>query len=115
MKSTEEDIHTYDEALAYLNNLINFERKPLDKDSASTLDLDRPRRLAELVGAPQAKYPAIHIAGTKGKGSVAAMTASCLRAAGYRVGLYTSPHLQDFRERIRVLTPNDADGRIPEA
>ncbi len=108
-------LHTYNEALSYLNSLINYERKPLDKDSASTLDLDRPRRLADLVGSPQNDFPAIHIAGTKGKGSVAAMTASCLRAAGLRVGLYTSPHLQEFRERIRVLTPGDADGRISEA
>jgi dihydrofolate synthase/folylpolyglutamate synthase len=44
----------------------------------------------------------VHVAGTKGKGSVAALCESALRAAGYRVGLYTSPHLQDFRERIQV-------------
>lgn len=107
-------LSSYTEALNYLNSLINYERKPLDKDSANALDLTRPQQLADFVGSPQNAYPAIHIAGTKGKGSVAAMTASCLRAAGYRVGLYTSPHLQDFRERIRVLTPDDADGRIPE-
>ncbi|MBE2224122.1 MAG: bifunctional folylpolyglutamate synthase/dihydrofolate synthase [Anaerolineae bacterium] len=115
MTKNERPFSTYNEALTYLNTLINYERKPLDKDAASTLDLTRPQKLAELVGSPQQAYPAIHIAGTKGKGSVAAMTASCLRAAGLRVGLYTSPHLQDFRERIRVLTPDDADGRISEA
>lgn len=114
MESKEKEIHTYDDALAYLNKLINFERKPLDKDSANALDLDRPRRLADFVGSPQEQYPAIHIAGTKGKGSVAAIMASCLRGAGYRVGLYTSPHLQNFRERIRVLTPEDGDGCISE-
>ncbi|NJN55005.1 MAG: bifunctional folylpolyglutamate synthase/dihydrofolate synthase [Anaerolineae bacterium] len=69
-------------------------------------------QLLSHLGNPQNNYPAIHIAGTKGKGSVAAMSAACLRAAGYRVGLYTSPHLQDFRERIRILTPDEADGRI---
>ena len=106
---------SYSEALDYLNGLINYERKPLDKDSASMLDLTRPQKMADFVGSPQNAYSAIHIAGTKGKGSVAAMTASCLRAAGLRVGLYTSPHLQEFRERIRILTPEDADGRISEA
>ncbi len=115
MIESEKTLNTYEEALNYLNNLINYERKPLDKKSASTLDPERPQKLADCVGTPQNAYPAIHIAGTKGKGSVAAMTASCLRAAGLRVGLYTSPHLQDFRERIRVLTPDDADGRITEA
>jgi folylpolyglutamate synthase/dihydropteroate synthase len=51
----------------------------------------------------------------KGKGSVAAMCAACLRAGGLRVGLYTSPHVMEFRERIRILTPDDEDGRIPPA
>jgi dihydrofolate synthase / folylpolyglutamate synthase len=106
---------TYGDALNYLYGLINFERQRLDRYSASKLDPDRAQRLADFVGSPQNRYPAVHIAGTKGKGSVAAMTAACLRAAGLRVGLYTSPHLQEFRERIRVLTPDDADGRISEA
>ncbi|MBM4124059.1 MAG: bifunctional folylpolyglutamate synthase/dihydrofolate synthase [Nitrospira sp.] len=57
--------------------------------------------LAQL-GAPQLRYRTLHIGGTNGKGSTAAMAASILQAAGYRVGLYTSPHLVDFRERIRV-------------
>ena len=114
MTRNRQQLQTYHDALDYLNSLINFERKPLDKNSASTLDPARPKKLADFVGSPQNQYPAIHIAGTNGKGSVAAMTASCLRAAGLRVGLYTSPHLQDFRERIRVLTPDDGDGRIPE-
>ena len=115
MIEDEKVLESYEEALDFLNNLINYERKPLDRESAQKLVLERPQQLAELVGSPQHAYPAIHIAGTKGKGSVAAMTASCLRAAGLRVGLYTSPHLQDVRERIRVLTPDDADGRISEA
>jgi dihydrofolate synthase/folylpolyglutamate synthase len=54
------------------------------------------------LGMPQARYHTLHIAGTNGKGSTAAMTAAILQAAGYRVGLYTSPHLIEFRERIRV-------------
>ena len=51
---------------------------------------------------PQHRYPVLHIGGTNGKGSTAAITAAILQAMGYRVGLYTSPHLLDFRERIRV-------------
>jgi dihydrofolate synthase / folylpolyglutamate synthase len=65
--------------------------------------------LAGYLGNPERSYPTIHIAGTNGKGSTASMIASVLTASGYRTGLYTSPHLTDFRERIRV------DGRkIPE-
>ena len=59
-------------------------------------------RLLERLGRPDRAYRSIHIAGTKGKGSTAAMIESCLRAAGYRTGLYTSPHLHTFRERMRV-------------
>ncbi|MCA9917537.1 MAG: bifunctional folylpolyglutamate synthase/dihydrofolate synthase, partial [Anaerolineales bacterium] len=70
--------------------------------------------LMAALGNPHADLPAIHIAGTKGKGSTAAICAYTLRAAGYTVGLYTSPHLQDFRERIRILTPDEADGRISQ-
>src|SRR3989304_1498301 len=57
--------------------------------------------MAEL-GNPHLRYAILHVAGTKGKGSVCAMAASCLQAAGYRVGLYTSPHLLDYCERIQV-------------
>jgi dihydrofolate synthase / folylpolyglutamate synthase len=105
----------YQDALDYLYSFINLEQKSIDRYQASKIDTVRPRRLLELLGTPQNKFLAIHIAGTKGKGSVAATCASCLRLAGLRVGLYTSPHLREFRERLRVLTPEDADGRIPEA
>ncbi len=105
---------SYQRALDYLYSFINFEHKSLDRYQASKIDADRPRRLLAELGAPQDHFPAIHIAGTKGKGSVAAMCAAGLRAAGLRVGLYTSPHLREFRERIRILTPDDPDGRIPE-
>lgn len=66
------------------------------------LGLDPMRALLARLGEPQRRYRSIHIAGTNGKGSTAAMTAAILQAAGYRVGLYTSPHLVEFRERIRV-------------
>ena len=60
------------------------------------------RQLAARVGHPEQAFPAIHIAGTKGKGSTAAMIASVLGAAGYRTGLYTSPHLHRLEERFVV-------------
>lgn len=103
----------YEEALNYLYSFINFEQRPHDRYMASKLDAARPLRLMQLVGNPHQQFRAIHIAGTKGKGSVAAMCASSLQAAGLRVGLYTSPHLQEFRERIRILTPEDPVGWIP--
>ncbi len=102
-------------AIEYLYSFINLEQKRLDRYQASKLDPTRVGRFMELLGTPQNQFPSIHIAGTKGKGSVAAMCAAALRAAGLRVGLYTSPHMQDFRERVRILTPDDNDGRISEA
>ena len=64
--------------------------------------LERMERAMGLIGDPHLRLKAIHIAGTKGKGSVAAMLDSCLRAAGYRSGLHTSPHLVRLNERIRI-------------
>lgn len=64
--------------------------------------LDTVRALADAFGNPQNRLKTIHIAGTNGKGSTAHSIASCLQEAGYKVGLFTSPHLIDFRERIRI-------------
>src|SRR5208282_2216113 len=64
--------------------------------------LERMERALALIGDPHLKLRAVHIAGTKGKGSVAAMLDACLRAAGYRCGLYTKPHLVNLTERTRV-------------
>jgi dihydrofolate synthase/folylpolyglutamate synthase len=105
----------YQEALDYLYGLVNFEHRRIDQYTSENISLDRPRRLLRLVDDPQKTFQTIHIAGTKGKGSVAAMCAAIFRAAGYRVGLYTSPHLFDFRDRIRIVTPQDGDGRIGRA
>ncbi len=66
------------------------------------LGLDTVKSLLDRIGRPHHSYPTFHIGGTNGKGSTAAMVASMFQAAGYRVGLYTSPHLVDFRERIRI-------------
>ncbi|MCB8991073.1 MAG: bifunctional folylpolyglutamate synthase/dihydrofolate synthase [Ardenticatenaceae bacterium] len=105
----------FGKAIEYLYSFIDLEQKRLDRYQASKLDPTRIGRFLALLNKPYEKFPAIHIAGTKGKGSVAALCAASLRAAGLRVGLYTSPHMQDFRERVRVLTSQDADGRIPES
>src|SRR5574338_1453981 len=64
--------------------------------------LDTTRQLLATLGAPHRVVPSIHIGGTNGKGSVSTLVAAALREAGWRVGLYTSPHLVSFRERIRV-------------
>ena len=66
------------------------------------LGLDNITRFLSLIGSPQVAYDTIHVAGTNGKGSTAAMLASILRAAGYKTGLFTSPHLVSLRERVRV-------------
>lgn len=102
----------YEAALDYLYQFVNYERKMTEVYAPEKMDPFRPARLLHHLGDPQRSFPTIHVAGSKGKGSVAAMCAASLRAAGLKTGLYTSPHLQDFRERIRILTPADADGRI---
>jgi len=66
------------------------------------LGLDNITGFLDSIGRPQSDYAAIHISGTNGKGSTAAMLASVLQANGYRTGLFTSPHLVDFRERMRI-------------
>ena len=92
----------YQSALDYLYRFVDYSLTRQDRLAAAKFDLQRMVDLMELLGNPQHKYPVIHIAGTKGKGSTAAMVASILQSAGYRVGLYTSPHLQDYCERIQI-------------
>jgi dihydrofolate synthase / folylpolyglutamate synthase len=70
--------------------------------SAYKADLDNSLQLDRHFGFPHRNFHSIHVAGTNGKGSVSSMLAAILQKAGYRVGLYTSPHLVDFRERIRI-------------
>ncbi|XP_059629099.1 dihydrofolate synthetase isoform X3 [Cornus florida] len=99
------------EFLDYLGNLKNFEKSGVPKgagtDSNDGFDLGRMRRLMELLGNPQSKFKAVHIAGTKGKGSTAAFLSNILRAEGYSVGCYTSPHIQTIRERISFGTSGE--------
>jgi len=92
----------YNLALDYLYSFVDYSLKHASELAKADFSLDRMFALMEALGNPQATYPIVHIAGTKGKGSVAALCASALTAAGYRTGLYTSPHLEDYVERIQV-------------
>jgi len=92
----------YQAALDYLFSFVDLSKTHVKHLTPDQFDLNRMAALAEALGAPQREYPVLHIAGTKGKGSVAALCASALQAAGYRTGLYTSPHLEEFRERIQI-------------
>jgi dihydrofolate synthase/folylpolyglutamate synthase len=91
----------YAAAESYLYRRVNYERRT-DDTPATELRLETMLRLLERRNHPQRKYPIIHVAGTKGKGSVVCMIASMLTAAGYRVGQYCSPHLESIRERVAV-------------
>jgi dihydrofolate synthase/folylpolyglutamate synthase len=92
----------YDEAVGYLNSLTDYETAPERPRDPANFDLRRMMELLDRLGNPHLAVPVVHIAGTKGKGSTAAMVVAVLEAAGYRTGLYTSPHLLDLRERIQV-------------
>lgn len=91
----------YHEAVRYLESFINYEKWD-GYDYKRLFSLDRIKRLASFLGDPQDSAKSIHVAGTKGKGSTSAIIHSILKEAGLRVGLYTSPHLVSFRERIRI-------------
>lgn len=100
----------YHSTLEYLYGLTDYSKERIARYDPETLNLSRMRRVLSRLGDPHERFPALHIAGTKGKGSVAVTCASVLQAAGLRTGLYTSPHLHTFRERIRVdgqLIPPD--------
>ena len=92
----------YANALHRLVSLADYERMAGREAPLQKLDLGRMRDLVQRLGSPQESAPVVHIAGTKGKGSVAAMVSSILRAAGLRAVTFTSPHLLTFRERIRL-------------
>ena len=92
----------YNKALDYLYSFVDYSLKHISELAKAEFNLDRMFALMEELGNPQEKYPIIHVAGTKGKGSVAALCASALKAAGYKTGLYTSPHLWDYVERIQI-------------
>jgi dihydrofolate synthase/folylpolyglutamate synthase len=103
-KAEKMEIHTlpsYEEILETLDAYQNLERIGVTP-AALGGGSERMHKLTKRLGSPHANIPAIHIAGTKGKGSVSHLTAAALAAAGIRTGLYTSPHVDDLRERIQV-------------
>lgn len=104
----------YQQTLDYIYGFVNFETLPATRDAAH-FDLRRVTQLLDALGNPHLTVKSVHIAGTKGKGSTAAMVASVLTAAGYKTGLYTSPHLSDLRERIQIngrLIPRSELGNL---
>lgn len=106
------DFHSFQETLEYL-----YARLPMfTRIGAAALkaDLSNTLELCERLDNPQDKFKSIHIAGTNGKGSTSHMLAAILQTAGYRTGLYTSPHLKDFRERIRINGKMIPEGEVVE-
>lgn len=94
---------TYAQALQLIESLPNMEKQRQGKTGAEAyLKLDRMRALAGALGSPHEGAVFVHVAGSKGKGSVVEMLAASLTGCGYGVGVYTSPHLVDIRERIRI-------------
>ena len=104
----------YQESLKYLLSLGRELAAPTQA-AAAKFDLENIRALAAALGHPERKYRSVHIAGTNGKGSTAAFTESILRTAGFRTGLYTSPHLEKINERIRVNGEEISDDEFAES
>ncbi len=101
----------YHTAIEKVMSLADFERS-FKNPNNRIFKLDRMLFLLEELGNPQDTTPAIHIAGTKGKGSTASMIESILRNSGYVTGLYTSPHLHKFTERIRIMNQPISDNKF---
>ncbi len=95
-------VSSYEQAIEYLYGRINFEKTLTGHYSKRDFKLDRMRHFLDLAGNPQDRIPAVHVAGTKGKGSTCMMIASILSKAGYQTGLFSSPHLFSFEERFQV-------------
>jgi dihydrofolate synthase/folylpolyglutamate synthase len=105
----------YQESLDFLYGRLNYERQGMPR-LAGELRLGRMRRLLRRLGDPHVGLKVVHVAGTKGKGSTSAMLAAALTAAGFRTGLFSSPHLHRLEERFRVdgrqLTPGGLVGLV---
>ena len=100
-------IENYNDAIRWLYDRIDYERiRP--SLQTNPFRLERIERLLKRIGSPHERIPCVHIAGTKGKGSTAAMLDSVLQASGIRTGLFTSPHIEQFEERMRV------SGHLPD-
>ncbi len=92
----------YKQAENYLNNFINYENIPGILYASEEYSLKHIKELLQIIGNPHLHSKTVHIAGSKGKGSTAAMIAQVLIDSGYKTGLYTSPHLHNLRERIQI-------------
>lgn len=103
-------IKTYQSAVDYLALQVNYERRPPKRQARGAFTLARTHRLLKDLGHPENSFKSVHIAGTKGKGSTAAMLTQMLANNGLKVGIYTSPHIVDLRERIAIN-----DDLIPKA
>ena len=90
----------YKETLDYMYSQLPMYQRV--GKAAYKANLDNTIALCKLLGNPQKNFKSIHIAGTNGKGSTAHIIASILQSAGFKTALYTSPHLKDFRERIKI-------------
>lgn len=93
---------TYAQGMRYLFDKTDYERQQKLRYNVTTFDLGRMERFLKVLGNPQQKVKCVHIAGTKGKGSTATMLGKMVQANGYKVGLYTSPHVSTLHERITV-------------
>jgi dihydrofolate synthase/folylpolyglutamate synthase len=93
---------TFDEAVRFLNSLIDYEKRVPGKYDTGTYNLDAFRHLVDRTGRPDRDFASIHVAGTDGKGSTCAFAESILRHAGLRTGFYSSPHISSYLERIRL-------------
>jgi dihydrofolate synthase/folylpolyglutamate synthase len=102
LKPQSSGLGTFNRAVRYLAGLSDYERLRIVRYTSQNFDLERMRSLLKKIGNPHQQFKSVHVAGTKGKGSTCAMVAAMLQACGYKVGLYTSPHLVDVRERIQI-------------
>ena len=108
---TSSEDRAYRKAIDFLLSQTDYERMRVVRYNTTTFNLDRMRLLLKHLGDPHTKFKSVHVAGTKGKGSTCYMLAAMLQSCGYKVGLYTSPHLVDMRERIQIdgnmISPNE--------
>ncbi len=108
---TSSEDRAYRKAIEFLLSQTDYERMRVVRYNTTTFNLDRMRLLLKHLGDPHTKFKSVHVAGTKGTGSTCYMLAAMLQSCGYKVGLYTSPHLVDMRERVQIngnmISPNE--------
>jgi dihydrofolate synthase / folylpolyglutamate synthase len=102
----------YQSILDYLYSYVDLSLTRNLRYSTEKFNLERMRSFVGLLGNPHLDYPIVHVAGTKGKGSICSLIANVLLSAKYKVGLYTSPHLQEFTERIKVNNHDIEKGKL---